>query len=74
MHLKKVKWGCKLEYSKSVANGPQHTKTNEVEKVYILNKCTCSNWKSLFNNMQTKWMKLKMYRRVENKLSIKDNT
>ena len=39
----KVSWDCNLEHLKIVVNGHQHTKANEDEKVYILNRCSYSN-------------------------------
>ena len=37
----------KLGHLKFVANGHQHAKTTEDEKVYILNKYTYSSWQTV---------------------------
>ena len=37
----------KLGHLKFVANGHQHAKTTEDEKVYILNKCTYYSWQTV---------------------------
>ena len=36
------------QHLKIVTNGHQHTKTTEDEKVYMLNKCLYSNWKTVY--------------------------
>ena len=49
---KKVLCDCKSEHSKIVTNGHQHTKTTEDEKVYTLNKCLYSNWKTIYPRLK----------------------
>ena len=52
MHLKKGVMDCKLEHLNIETNEHQHTKTTDDEKVYMLNQCLFSNWKTIYPKLK----------------------